>query len=446
MRNKKLQNDLDIRECKSISDFLHNIAELKKRKIIIYGAGKLGQRLLHVFSKFGIKISFFWDIEANLLKEFDSIKIKYPDFNEIAKADRDKYIILVTVIAENVCNMIFEKMLDSGYNNIISDKKFLDSLSYFECKQDLEENKFNFDLKLCHICSMTKGEHNRCDIFNKYTQNKLAKGVSETDLDKAFIIPSMGILVSNRCTLTCVGCNHLINYSKPENKNITMDADNILEDLNKILSAADMVNKVVIVGGEAFLYKDILYVIDHILRLPKIGIIQIITNGTVVPKNDQIFELLSNPRVILEISQYGDNVPERLQKNIEIFVSKLQQYNVKYLYPKSLKWSDFGNFNERGYSKKKHRQIYSTCCFVSNDLFDGKLYKCSRSAYGTFLKKIPDFPSDYVDVHETSASNLRKKLLEFFDNKAPKVCQFCNGTSSATITPGIQLKQNKDIQ
>ncbi len=88
---------------------------------------------------------------------------------------------------------------------------------------------------------------------------------------------------------------------------------------------------------------------------------------------------------------------------------------------------------------KDHLGIDASCICVSNDLFDGKLHKCSRSVFATSLKKIPDFPSDYVDVRHTSEGNLRMKLVEFFEKEIVEACRFCNGTFTKTIEAGEQV-------
>jgi len=262
------------------------------------------------------------------------------------------------------------------------------------------------------------------------------------DRQNALVIPSMGVLISTRCNLMCKGCNHLREYYKPSD-NFDIEAARIFDYLGRVLDAVDFVYTLVIVGGESFLHKDFQNIIDRALRLPKIGIVQIITNGTVMPKNERIFELLSGPRVIVEISGYGDKIPKKLQENVKLFIAKMDKFNVNYRYTKQMQWFDFGDFEDRGYSKEELSRVYSSCICVSNDLFDGNLHKCSRSVFGTYLGKIPDFRSDYVDVRRTSKEDMRMKLAEFFGKKYAEVCRFCNGTSTATIEAGEQVSDRR---
>ena len=83
-------------------------------------------------------------------------------------------------------------------------------------------------------------------------------------------------------------------------------------------------------------------------------------------------------------------------------------------------------------------RVYSSCCFVSNDLFNGRLYSCSRSALGTFLGKLPEYPDDFVDLRKAEQSGLRGRLMAFFEKKHAKACRHCNGTTAVTIEAGRQ--------
>lgn len=426
---------LNIRECKTHSDLTHIVDELKGKKIVIYGAGKIGERICRFFSHFGIPVSFFWDAKAELIREVGTLPVLKPDFQQIPPEDREKYFVVVTVFSENICHMIHDSLLEAGFCNTITDRKFVNSLIYFKCKTDVHEKKFHFNLTTCFFCPNAKGSESRCEIFDDYMKKNLVTDKLNLDRENALVIPSMGVLISTRCNLRCKGCNHLRDYYKPSD-NFDIEVSRIFDDLGRVLDAVDFVYALVIVGGESFLHKDFENIIDRALRLPKIGIVHIITNGTIVPKNERAFELLSSPRLIVEISDYGNNIPKRLQENVKLFIAKMGKFHVNYRRTKQLQWFDFGDFQDRGYSKEELSRVYSSCICVSNDLFDGKLYKCSRSAFGTYLGKIEDFRSDYVDVRRTSKEDMSMKLAEFFSKKYAEVCRFCNGTSTATMEAG----------
>ena len=134
----------------------------------------------------------------------------------------------------------------------------------------MTDNNFIFDLITCHICPV---KDIRCDIFNDYVAKKIAKGVISTTKD-TFVIPRLGVLVTNRCNLSCKGCINSLHNSKGK---IDLPPEEIVADLTKICDATDLISKVVIVGGEAFIHPDMYAILEAILKLPKIGIVQVIT-------------------------------------------------------------------------------------------------------------------------------------------------------------------------
>ena len=430
--NLKNMNSRDLfkNNSENIIDYLNN------QKIIIYGMGKIGKLLFEAFKYYDVKIEFLWDNNAEIVqKNFDS-KIEPPDIDFIL--NKDEYLIFITIFSDNLSGQIANELSENGFINIIFEKYFIYNFIYSVCYNKKKIGEFLYDVKKCHNCPISSEMENRCDIYDSYIINKAGIKLNG-DLLNRVIIPSMGVLITNRCNLTCKGCNHLRDLYKPTDLlEITTSA--ILNDLTNITNSVDFIDKIVIVGGEAFIHKDVYNIINNILKFKKIGLIHIITNGTIVLKDERLYKLLSDNRVIIEISGYGNLIPKQLQGNVRKFIKKLEEHNINYLQMETLQWFDFGEFKYRNYSTAIHHKIYKTCCFVSNDLFDGKLFKCSRSAFGTHIHKIPDYKNDYIDVRNLSKDQLRIEIDKFLKNEYPMVCQYCNGTSTSTIKAGVQSK------
>lgn len=353
---------------------------LRTKKVIIYGAGKVGKSIERSLLHFGIK-SQFWD---------DTI-VGYEPYKLL---EEDDYVIIMAIYSEEICRKI---AFDLCYKNIITRRELINSLISQACSK--------FDLISCHMCPIPKNE---CDIFVETFTKK-----------KELIIPTLGILVSNRCNLSCEGCNHL-RYLYSAKDNIESTSEEIIEDLKKIIDVSDLICKVVVVGGEAFLHPKIFEILKEIKGLLKIGFIHIITNGTVIP-SDNVFRIMSDDKIILEISNY--KLSKKLQNNKKKFIKKLEKYNVNYLIMDNLQWYDFGNFNKRSHTKHPYKE----CCFISNEIFNGKMHKCSRSTFATHLGLIPDYSKDYIDIRK--ATDLKESLIKFLRNQTPKVCLHCNGTT-----------------
>jgi hypothetical protein len=411
----------------------------RRQKIILYGAGKIGQRVAAALRWFGHSPAFFWDRCAALLgNERDGIEVLFPNLLAMSPEERADCLVVVTIFSENVAERIREGLLRAGYPNVLSDKATIGGLLEAECASRLQTGHFEFELMRCHICPVVSDVRSRCAIFDRHVRDRFVRGV-EAQFVPEVVIPSMGVLISNKCTMTCEGCNHLRDHYAP-NDHRDLAPDQVIEDLRKLLSAVDLVNKLVLVGGEALLHPRVEEIIDRLLRLPKVGILQLITNGTVVPKSHRVFELLADPRVIVEISDYGNHVPEPLRPNVSRFVERLEDHRIQYRRIRTLQWFDFGGFEDRGYTVEEVRRVYRTCCFLSHDLFDGRLYKCSRSAYGTLIGKVPDYPEDYVDIRGVERELLRTRLVQFLSVEYVNACRHCNGASAAhTMEAGRQL-------
>jgi organic radical activating enzyme len=406
---------------------------LAKKKVVIYGAGKIGKSLIYALSSMNIAVYQIWDNKLGGIEKLDDYDIVKPNLEVESK---DELAIIVTIYAQNISKDIAKKLDSIGFKNVLYERVVINKILYQKCEQELESGKFRFDLNKCHLCPVSKDVEKRCNIYDEYVEQELIS--SKKDKKTGIIIPSMGVLVSNKCNLTCKGCNQLRDTYQPSD-NIDISADDILFDLMKISNAVDKIEKVVVVGGESLLHKDIKSIIQRIMKIDNIGIIQLITNGTIIPKDNKIFELLSNSRVKVEVSGYGDFLPEKLQLNVEKFLQNLKDYNVNFDYVKTLQWFDFGDFERRNYSKDGWQDVYNTCCFISNDLFNGELHKCARSVFGKHLHKISEFKNDFVNIRETSEEELPKKIASFLNNTLPNICQYCNGTSSLTIPAGEQV-------
>jgi len=424
---------------KSQQTSIPDLSALQGRQVIVYGAGKIGRRVRAALAWFGVPVAFFWDIRAETIgAALDGTPVCKPDFGGLSEAERKHCVVVVTIFAENVAERIRADMEAMGYAHVVTDRGFITRLLHGECASRQAAGKFEFDLETCHICPVVSDTRNRCDIFDNHVRQHFVHGLDEGNPIE-LVVPSAGVLVSNKCTLTCVGCNHLRDHYVASD-NMDISAEQILSDLNKLVAAVDMVNKLVLVGGESLLHPEIEAILEGVMALPKVGVIHVITNGTVIPKSKRVFELLASPRVIVEISGYGSHIPVKFQRNVEKFIGKLRELGIHHRYSQTLQWFDFGGFEDRGYSQAELERVYDTCCFVSNDIFNGRMFKCSRSAYGTLIGKIPDYPEDYVDIRANSTAEVRRQVAAFLEKKWVKVCNHCNGASTHVIEAGVQVK------
>jgi len=405
----------------------------KNEKIIIYGAGKIGQRIYDLCMDQNIEVVAVWDNYPEKVLQFSNKNIlrKPPLECNISKDTT----IIVTPFSQNMARSIVSQLKKMGFKKIIYDRSIISDMLARYCANLQKYINKKVDLKECFICPARRDAKIECEVFN----NNIGNFHYEDHNHVSFHV--MGFLVTTNCNLTCVGCNHLRDHFEPKH-NVNFDVNNIFSDLQKIISAVDFIKSLVVVGGESFMHPELEEILRAILSLPKIGFIQIITNGTVVPKNKKVFEVLANSRIFVEISGYGNKLSEKLVKKRKQFFEKLDEYKINYRYDEVFQWIDFGGFEKRNYSITQWQEIYNNCCFVSNDLFDGKLHKCSRSAYGQMLGKLPIYTNDYLDIRNSQPGDLRQQIIKYL-KVIPQVCYHCNGTCNIIIPAGKQLRRSK---
>ncbi len=405
-------------------------------RIIIYGAGKIGRRIFDLCEERGIRVVHVWDNFPEKVVAFHRKELisRPPDFSGGQTATDyglDGTTVIVTAFSPNMASMMARPLMTKGFKNVIHDRSEISSILIGHCNWLSDRQRFKFNLRDCFICPARRDEKIECNVFNS------ALGMPNRDASDCVILPALGFLLTTKCNLTCVGCNHLRDHFE-KSHNVDFRSDKILGDLRKLLDAVDFVKSVVIVGGEALVHPDFENILRQVIDLPKIGFVQLITNGTVLPKRVSVFELLSHPRVVVEVSGYGNEPGHLRVGKRNKFFEQLSNFGVTYRYDEATQWIDFGGFHERNFSLEAWNRVYKTCCFVSNDLFNGQLHKCSRSAYGMYLGKIPEYKDDFVDIRATSTEGLREAIQKYI-KRLPMVCRHCNGTTTKTIPAGVQV-------
>lgn len=253
------------------------------------------------------------------------------------------------------------------------------------------------------------------------------------DVDSFFMIPRMDLVLTTKCTLKCEKCANLMQYyDKAEDIKESI----IKKSMDKLLEAIDFLGELYVLGGEPFLYKNLGEIIEYLADNDKIGIIKIVTNGTICP--DYIsWDSLRHRKVVVTVSDYG-----ALSKNKYALISKMRKEKINYYLMKIRFFYDTGNMIKRGRSPKELHETFINCSTLCRSLLDGKLYICPRAAHGMDLGLIPDSDSDYVDV--ITENNLRSKLIAFLNNLDFLACDYCDIRTenyyNTKSKPAVQLR------
>jgi MoaA/NifB/PqqE/SkfB family radical SAM enzyme len=236
--------------------------------------------------------------------------------------------------------------------------------------------------------------------------------------------------ITDHCNLNCAGCEHFSPLSEIKYLDIkTYEKDCIR--LNKLTNG--IIDDIALLGGEPLLNP---YIIDFMKITRKYfpicervgggGVIRIITNGTL---------LVQQPEMFWEACK---------ENNIEIYIS-VYPVKVNYFYIKEktdkygIKLTFWGNPIEQSKDWRKCRiditgrqnpWISNFFCYASNGCFqlaNGKIYKCWRIAYIHYFNKAFDedlkvSENDYIDIYKIdNIEELLKKI-----RKPVPFCRYCD--------------------
>ena len=378
-----------------------------------------------------------YNLEYKLSEDWKSINnIIIYGFGKTAKGNIDRFIdeFNVTVIIDN----------DPKYKEKYYDYRGIDIVNLDKCELNnvkiiiLAAGKALSSIKetlenrgLQEYIDYVDMDHFIMEWYLRF-QNKLCLGKVSTS-------------VTTRCTFNCKNCNMLMPYYKnPTDYNIEM----LKQDAELFFSYADFVTSFVVIGGEPFLYGELEHYIDWLGSnyRERIGNIQIITNGSIIP-SDNLLKVLKKYNCEVRISDYTEQINYGKQyKRVKDKINEVDVKNVEFV---QCEWIDFGfphdNVN-MGDTVEELRQHMLNCHGMCHWLHNGKYYFCSSawSAEECGLYKLVE-NQDFIDLRKLSAEdNKREKLMEFhignMENGYMNFCKVCRGfESDVMVKAAIQM-------
>ena len=259
-------------------------------------------------------------------------------------------------------------------------------------------------------------------------------------IGKYFVVGYVEVPLTTICTLKCKNCSALMDYYT-NGKHVELE--NNIKSLDNLIDSADLLLHLRLLGGEPLCYPNLYDVLLHFKDNKKVKRITIVTNGTLLFKDERILDILKDKKYDVFISNYGDASRQK-----EKLIKQLMDNNIKYhLEDENAVWRDFGDFNSRNRSKKELKEQYKNCKLICNSILNGNLHHCPRSSHGTNLKKIPLRNQDFINLLDENITKkqLRKELYDFFYGNVDYIeaCNYCdNGTNIIKEIPaGIQCKK-----
>jgi len=393
---------------------MNTIEKIKNEKlpVIIFGARSVGEALFYACQEKGIKVECFCDNNINATKKpVCGLEVVYaPDLKK-------KYQDAIFLISAADIKDVVEQLHNLGFSKWYPSNLLLRNFNVYQYQLSFPQDFVQYTVDtsfLCHDSYLTP--------------------------DKLFL-RSVDIIITERCSLKCRDCSNLTQYYKSPKD---CDIKEVIESIDAFCNIIDEVNEFRVIGGEPLMNKEFHLIVKRLTDEPKVKRVVIYTNGTIVPREEQI-EYLKHKKVLFIITNYGP-----LSKNLKALTQILQRNKITFYTEKAQRWTDCAKIGRHYRSLEGQKEIFKNCCAKNTfTISDGKLYRCPFVANAARLYAVPDYKDDYVSFLQElregiNISEIKKKIRVFLlEKEFLKTCDFCNGRSFGDpyIIPAIQINK-----
>ena len=258
-------------------------------------------------------------------------------------------------------------------------------------------------------------------------------------------IVHLDVVVTECCSLRCRDCSNLMQYyHKPEN----LDAEEIVSSLRRILSAVK-VEQLKILGGEPFVCQKILMQVLEYLRDKagdRVNAIDIITNGTIIPSEECIAIMKSDPKIRVVFSNYGE-----LSSKLTEFSSICEREGIRYDIVGDDTWWDFGTPVYHDETDKKTQHRYDGCYSrrLCTTLYRNKLYVCPRQAHAIRLGIVTEDNTEIVNISDPLYSDpamMHDAINRLIDRKeCISTCKYCGCDKNIKVPRAVQTERPLNV-
>ena len=264
-------------------------------------------------------------------------------------------------------------------------------------------------------------------------------------------IPYIELVLTTKCTLRCESCNNLMQYFNPKNQ-YTCTLQGITHSLDKLFAAVDSIQSMRIIGGEPLLFKDVDKIIAYLGRQEKLLSFNIVTNGTLLLKEDAINALKACNNAMVYISDYSASPNLKIPLKQDTLINQLKTNNIPHCIlwtDKDSAWFNPGKIYKRNRTKDDIIRNFRACMMpcvslmsnegirnekdIDNSIVkdssksnlapSGALFICPIASSLSRLRGLEEFQGDFIDL---SASNLRERIIEFYGQDFFKACDYCH--------------------
>lgn len=385
------------------------IMEKIKNGVLIYGTTSCGEALLQMCIEKGIQVVGYCDdnsmkfgneFKGHTVVSFTEYAERYPEVP-----------VLVGIIS---VGLVLRKLKKMGRKEV------------FLCHEVLKE------------VNVDDYEYTRGSAYGPMEVRNAINTHERLMRKDYFFVNNLDFVITERCSLRCRECSNLMQYYKAP---VNFEVDELLEDLHLFLRYVSEINELRIIGGEPFMHPALARIINAVTAEKKIKKVSILSNGTIMPNEEQ-WKALENNKVILVYTDYGIKVSSRMEDILNVIEAK----NINCNYKKSGNWQKCSRIAYYGRNEVQLRNVFEECCAKSlYTLLKGRVYCCPFLANAENL--------GVVSVGEDEVFDIRKYLDDipkgqevirelFYEKDFFYGCNFCPGRpfSGEQCPPAEQAK------
>jgi organic radical activating enzyme len=252
-------------------------------------------------------------------------------------------------------------------------------------------------------------------------------------------IPQLQFAVTTRCSLKCKQCNALIpDFNLNGGRHINMSFEDFKQDIDLLRQNVNEIRRFMILGGEPLLNKELPDMIAYCAQCGAIKVIEIITNGTILPSASLLRIAKKHAdKIYFHLSNYSTN--EALAKHLKYaeIINVLKENGIKHQMSMNLVWNREETLKLRGYSDAELKGMFDNCWLKRcMQVFNGKIYLCPRLASGYELGVVKPVEGEYIDLRN-GAKTLKQDIINFYEKDYFNACRYCVRIDEQ-VEPAIQ--------
>ena len=349
----------------------------RKKDILIYGAGFVGERLYNSISYLHDNVHGWIDREEKCLYDLPT----YSFVNLTQKLLEENIIIIA--VDEPLASLFSRQLISLG---LVENKDFY--------RYWMWQERYKY-------------------IYNLYRNGKVTASFC-------------GLQISNVCNLNCKGClsfTHFINTPH------FYGFDYVKNNAQSLFKHVDYIDTRELCGGEPFLIPNVeeIYTYVHGNYKDRVGLISTVTNATVVP-TDELCEVFRRNNIKVFVDDYRENV-DHSRLHFDEVIDKMKLHDVCYEIRKVENWIDLGlhttEENNELYGIMKHSECNNNRLSVINE----KLFFCDYECYADMAGVYVADRDDYIDLKNCSMtkSEIEEFILGYSNKGYCSMCARCYG-------------------